>query len=94
MKPSIVAKLENLSERLQEINALLADPDTIADQNRFRELSMEYSQLKPVTDCFEAYQTTLDDIEGANEMLQEDDAEMREMASQELSDAKKRRDEL
>ena len=94
MKPSITAKLENLSERLQEINALLADPGTIADQNRFRELSMEYAQLKPVVELFDAYQTTLDDIEVANEMLQEDDAEMREMASQELSEAKSRRDEL
>lgn len=94
MKPSITAKLENLSERLQEINALLADPGTIADQNRFRELSMEYAQLKPVVELFDAYQTTLDDIEAANEMLQEDDAEMREMASQELSEAKSRRDEL
>jgi len=94
MKPSISTKLENLSERLQEINALLADQGTIADQNRFRELSMEYSQLKPVVDCFEAYQSTLDDIETANEMMQEDDAEMREMASVELSEAKERRDEL
>jgi len=94
MKPSITAKLENLSERLQEINALLADPDTIADQNRFRELSMEYAQLKPVVDCFEAYQRTLEDIESANEMLQEDDAEMREMAADELSEAKSKRDEL
>ena len=94
MKPSIAAKLENLSERLQEINALLADPDTIADQNRFRELSMEYAQLKPVVDCFGAYQSTLEDIESANEMLQEDDAEMREMAADELSEARSRRDEL
>lgn len=94
MKPSIKAKLENLSERLQEINALLADPDTIADQNRFRELSMEYAQLKPVTDCFEAYEATLEDIETANEMLQEDDADMREMAAAELSEAKIKREEL
>jgi len=94
MKPSITAKLENLSERLQEINALLADPDTIADQNRFRELSMEYAQLKPVVDCFDAYQNTLEDIESANEMLQEDDAEMREMAADELSEAKSKRDDL
>ncbi len=94
MKPSITAKLENLSERIQEINALLADPGTITDQNRFRELSMEYAQLKPVVDCFEAYQSTLGDIESANEMLQEDDAEMREMAADELSEAKSKRDEL
>ncbi len=90
MKPSIKHKLENLSERLQEINALLADPDTIADQNRFRELSKEYAQLKPVTDCFAVYESTLADITIANEMLQEDDPEMREMAAGELYDATSR----
>ncbi len=94
MKPSIRSKLENLSERLQELNALLADPGTISDQNRFRGLSQEYAQLKPVVDCFDRYRTALADIDTAQEMLGEDDAEMREMAEEELKGAKTRRDTL
>ncbi len=94
MKPSILAKLENLAERLEELNALLADPGTIADQNRFRTLSQEYAQLKPVADSFAAYRTTLEDIEAAEEMLREDDAEMRAMAEDEIKEARERRDEL
>ncbi len=53
MKPSIRGKLETLSERLQELDALLADPDVITSQERFRDLSKEYAQLNPVVACFE-----------------------------------------
>jgi len=94
VKPSILSKLENLSERLQELSALLADPDTIADQNRFRELSQEYAQVKPVVDSFEQYTAALDDIAAAEEMAKESDAEMREMGEEELQVAQERRDEL
>ena len=38
MKASILAKLDNLNERYQEVAALLSDTETIADQNKFREL--------------------------------------------------------
>ena len=55
MKPSLLAKLDALSERHEEVAALLGDPDTIADQDRFRTLSREYaprvhadSRLRPL----------------------------------------------
>ena len=44
----MLAKLEQLEARHEEISALLADPDTMADQNKFRSLSQEYSQLDSV----------------------------------------------
>lgn len=94
MKPSILSKLENLSERLQELSALLADPGTIADQNRFRELSQEYAQIKPVVDSFALYTGALDDIAAAEEMAGENDPEMREMGQEELKAAQERRDAL
>jgi len=87
MKSSVNTKLENLAERLEEINALLADPDVIGDQNKFRALSQEYAQVSPVVDIFKQYQNALNDIDEANSMLKEDDAEMREMAQEELKSA-------
>ena len=48
MKASILTKLEGLSDRHEEIAGLLAEPEVMADQNQFRALSMEYSQLEPV----------------------------------------------
>ena len=92
MKSSIRAKLENLSERLQEINALLSDPEIIADQNRFRALSQEYAEVDPVVKCFNAYNQALEDIEAAEEMRA--DPEMKELAEEELKDAQQRLEQL
>ncbi len=94
MKSSIHNKLESLTERLEEINALLADPEVISNQNRFRSLSQEYAQVNPVVSCFRKYQATLADIETARQMLEEDDKEMREMAQQELDSATARKEDL
>lgn len=85
MKPSIVAKLEALQERYEEIQALLSEAEVIASQERFRSLSKEYSQLTDVTACFSQWRKVQDDIEAAEMML--DDPEMKEMAQEELKEA-------
>ena len=88
MKDSVVAKLENLVERFDEVQALLSDPEVIGNQDKFRALSKEYSQLEDVVKGFNAYQQAQENLASANEMLEEDDAEMREMAQEEMKDAK------
>jgi len=92
VKSSILAKLEGLAERLEELNALLADPQTIADQEQFRSLSREYAQVEPVVKSFTDYLGALTDITSAEEMLA--DPEMRDLADEELKGAKVRRDAL
>ena len=94
MKASIRGKLETLSERLQELNALLADPAVITSQERFRGLSKEYAQLSPVVACFERYQGALADIAAAREMMQDPDLEVRQMAEDELQQANARAEAL
>lgn len=94
MKSSLLNKLEGLVERLEEINALMADPDVIGDQTQFRNLSMEYAQVNPVVATFQRYKTALDDIDTAKEMIKDGDAEMAEMAKEELKESEKSRDEL
>ena len=94
MKDSIRNKLQHLSERLEEINALLSDPGVIADQKKFRSLSQEHAQLSPIVSCYHEYENTLNSIDDAEAMLQEDDPEMRNMAEDELKQAKQRRDIL
>lgn len=94
MKPSIKQKLESLVERREEINALLSDAGTISNQKRFRELSKEYSHLDPISQCFNHYQETLDAITHAEQLLQDDDAEMRALAEEELKASKTARDNL
>ena len=94
MKPSIRGKLENLSERLHEINALLADPGVIRDQKRFRAYSMEYAELRPIVECFQRYQSTLADSEAAQQMLREEDAELRVLAEDEIKQAEQKKQAL
>ncbi len=88
MKASILTKLETLVERYEEVQHLLGDPDIIGDQDKFRALSKEYSQLEEVTKCFQAYQQAQEDLVAAEEMAKEDDEEMREMAQEEIKEAK------
>lgn len=94
MKTSIHNKLEHLAERLEEVGALLSDPDVIGNQNRFRTLSQEYAQLEPVIQVFNQYNSIVGDIESAKLMLKDDDAEMREMASEELKEGEKSKEQL
>jgi len=90
VKASIKTKLEGLQERHEEIAALLGDPDTIADQNRFRDLSREYSQLEPVVKAYTDYRVTTDDLESAKEMANDSDPEMRDMAKEEIATAEEK----
>ena len=94
MKDSIVAKLESLQERHQEIAGLLADPDVISDQNQFRKYSMEYAQLEPVVEAFNKYSQNADDLIAAKEMLADDDASVQEMAQQEITELQKQQEDL
>lgn len=94
MKDSIKHKLETLVERHEEISGLLSEPATMADQNKFRELSQEYAQLEPVVANFNNYTQCLIDIDDAKSMLKEDDKEMREMAKEELAAAQETEQEL
>lgn len=84
MKASLLTKLENLSDRHEEVAALLSDGDTIADQNRFRELSREYAELETVVSCFGRYSRLRDDLKEAETLLKDSDPDVREMAREEL----------
>jgi peptide chain release factor 1 len=90
MKDSVYRKLETLAERYEEVQALLSDPEVIGDQNRFRDLSKEYSELEDVVKAFGAYQQAQEDIKTAEEMLKDSDPDMREMAQEEFKEAKAR----
>lgn len=94
MKESIRTKLEGLQERHEEIAALLGDPDTISDQNRFRDLSREYSQLEPVVKAYADYMTADGDLASAKEMANDSDPEMRDMAREEIDTAEKQIESL
>ncbi|HIC40644.1 MAG TPA: peptide chain release factor 1 [Piscirickettsiaceae bacterium] len=94
MNASILTKLEQLSMRLEEVGAMLSDPDVASDQKQFRELSIEHAQLTPVNEQFTQYLATQEDIEAAEMMLLEDDDEMRAMAKEEITEGKVKLEQL
>ena len=94
MKASILAKLDHLADRYEEVGALLSDPDIISDQNKFRELSKEYAELEPVVKCYQSYQEVVNDIEEAKLLLKDSDPDMRAMAQDELKEGEAQQDAL
>ncbi|HVN42308.1 MAG TPA: peptide chain release factor 1 [Steroidobacteraceae bacterium] len=84
MKDSIRRRLEKTAERFEEVGALLADPGVIARQAQFRDLSMEYARLEPVVARFREFRRLEDERRAAVEMAAGADAEMRELAEEEL----------
>ncbi|MCC7228467.1 MAG: PCRF domain-containing protein, partial [Burkholderiaceae bacterium] len=88
MKSSIRARLEQLSRRLEDVDAILSEPETAADMDQFRKLSRERAELEPVVTAFHTFETAEADLEGARLML--DDPEMKAMALEEIEACKVR----
>jgi peptide chain release factor 1 len=86
MKASILEKLDRLSERYEEVSAMLSEAEIINNQNKFRDLSKEYAELEPVVQGYQRYQKILESIAEAKHLLAEGDADMKEMAEEELED--------
>jgi len=91
MNPSMLAKLEQLAARHEEVSALLAEPQIINDNDRFRALSVEYAQLEPVASGFHAYRRVLDDLDSARDMARDSDPDLRALAQDELLNVEERR---
>lgn len=83
MKESIQRKLQGLVERLEEIGALLSDPQVVNNQNEFRNLSKEHAQLEPVVTSYQDYLAAEADLQEAKNMIASGDRELKEMAQEE-----------
>jgi len=90
MKASLLSKLETLTDRHEEVSALLGDSEIISDQNRFRDLSREYSELEAVVSCYNQYSQLQADLADARSMLEDPDPEVQEMAREELEGSEER----
>ena len=94
MKSTIRNNLEHTRDRFQEVSGLLSEPDIIADQTRFRDLSKEYARLEPVIKLFGDYERIEKDMLAAEEMSHDPDSDVREMGEDELTTLVEKRDEL
>ncbi|WP_406547428.1 peptide chain release factor 1 [Succinimonas sp.] len=83
LKDTIIAKLDTIAERYEEVQGLLSQPEVVGDQEKFRTLSKEYADLESMVKVFREYQTAVQDARAIQEMLESPDEEMRLMAEEE-----------
>lgn len=84
-------RLEDLLRRFEEIMSELSEPSVTSNQERFRSLMKEQSDLEPIVKAYQEYKKSKQDIEDSLVMLDEEsDEDMREMLKEELNDAKAR----
>jgi len=94
MKASLRSRLQQLTERHEEIGHLLGDPGVIADQDRFRALSREYAELEAVTAAYRRHRKVAADLAAAAELLRDADPELRALAEAETEAGEQLREQL
>ena len=88
-------KLEDILIHYEEVMQELNEPNVTENQTRFRKLMKEQADLGPLVEAYQQYKKAKQDIEDSLMLLEEEkDEEMREMVKEELSDARKRVEEL
>ncbi|MBX9914650.1 MAG: peptide chain release factor 1 [Pseudomonadaceae bacterium] len=94
MKASLLNKLDVLQDRFEELTAQLGDAEVISNQPQFRAYSKEYAEVDPVIQAYRQVLKVQDDLAGAQALLKDNDPDMREMAVEEVAQAKEQLIEL
>ena len=88
LSASMVAKLGDLNDRFEEVSALLSDAETMADREKFTALSKEFAEIEPVVLCYQKVTVLKDSLEENTLLLDDEDPDLRELAEQEIAEAK------
>lgn len=88
MKTSLLSKLDQLSERLEEVGTLMNQESATADMNQYRKLTREHAELEPVVGLYAQWRDAQLDIKTAQEMMQ--DPSMKTFAQEEIDAAQER----
>ena len=80
----MAAKMAGLNDRFEEVSALLSDPEVMSEREKFTALSKEFAELEPIVLCFRKVQDLEQELEDAQALLEEDDAEMRALAEEDI----------
>ena len=85
LSSSITAKLDDLADRHEELAALLADAEVVADRKRYTALSREYAELEPLIGAYREFQRKTGELEEARSLESDDDPEIRELAREDMA---------
>ena len=91
---SMMSKLESLRDRFEEVAALLSDAEVMADRESFTALSKEYAEIEPVVGCYRRTMQLEANIADNEQLLEEEDPEMRELAQQDIADCRAQLEDL
>jgi len=91
---SMMSKLESLRDRFEEVAALLSDAEVMTDRERFTALSKEYAEIEPVVGCYRRAMELEANIADNEQLLKEEDPEMRELAQQDIADCRAQLEDL
>ena len=74
-------KLDQLQKRIEEIESLLVDSETVKDIEKYKLLNKEFAELKPIVEKFEEYNQVIKNISEANEIIESGDKDLKALAS-------------
>ena len=85
LSPSMLAKLSGLTDRFDEVSALLSEPEVMAERNQFTALSKEFAELEPVIQGFRQFESLQEEAQQAEELSEDEDPDMRELAAEDMA---------
>ena len=80
----MLKKLDQLQNRISEIESLLVDSETVKDIDKYTQLNKEFSELKPIVEKFHEYNEVIESIKDANEIINSDDEDLKILAEDDL----------
>ena len=87
-------KLEQIKDKYLAMEARMADPSVLSDPAAYSALMREYKKLTPIMEAYTAFQRAEQNVQDALELLDMGDPELKEMAQEELADAKQTKSRL
>ena len=92
MKPSMITKLANLSERLEEINRLMSSENATSNMDNYRKITQEHAEITPIVEQYRSFEQVEADMNEAQKMLS--DPDMKEFAQEEIEQCKAKTEEI
>ena len=94
MNESMLDRLVSMENRYEELGHMLMDPDIGTDIKKMTDVTKEQASLQAAYDLFQEYKEVKDGLDGAKELMKENDPEIKEMAKMELDELEERMPEI
>ena len=88
LSDSMMSKLGSLTDRFEEVSALLSDAEVMSNREKFTALSKEFAEIEPVVLCYQEVTRLNEELEDSQILLEDDDAEMRQLAEADIQECK------